>query len=609
MFAAGGAKWRADIPIMLKDRSGGHGNAVTVGMLKGEAKPGPGGYWGTVEFFDPAVIPEVTKAVYLLDKKAVRPSVDLSPEYTVEVVPHPTRVNEKAARFTDYTVIGITLVPMPAFDQVHLSADKESERSLLAAAGVDISHVAYFDINKAAWDAWPLAPREYKYDADDAVKRIAAWSGIGTKQPSLDHYASAFLWRDGNQTGDSLAQDSFRLPLCDIINGQPHLIYHAVYAAAALLSGAHGGLPNIPEPDREAMKPVINTIYAKMAQVFGDSGMKSPFLEGVRAPQEAAMDTEEDCGCEETVTASVAFAAPPKASAFGNPGLMQPTPLTVEGDRVYGHLGTWGVCHVGIGDKCVMLPKSRTDYQMFKNGTVVLDDGRTIKVGKITLGTGHAHPQYGIVPAREHYDNTGWAVAAVNVGEDKFGVWVNGVITRPEKADELRLSPLSGDWRNFKGNLELVAALAVNNPGFPVFNTQNGEEFSLVAAGVLTFGSDEKVETVDQEDDTAFAEKVARLDEIDAKRQEGLKAKRAGQLEEIDGQRQEAAASGVSPTLAASIARQMDCKFVVMPEDAEVDDGEDEETEEPAEAAPAQPAAQPTAQPAQPVATQPVPTE
>ncbi len=566
MFAAGGGKWRQDIPVMLKDRSGGHGNAVTVGMLKGDPKPGPGGYWGTVEFFDPAVVPEVTKAVYLLDKKAVRPSVDLSPEYTVEVVPHPTRVNEKAARFTDYTFIGITLVPMPAFDQVHLSADKESERSLLAAAGVDMSHVAYFDINKAAWDAWPLAPREYKFDADDAVKRIAAWSGIGTKQPSLDHYASTFLWRDGNQTGDSLAQDSFRLPLADIINGQPHLIYHAVYAAAALLSGAHGGLPNIPEPDREAMKPVINNIYAKMAQVYGDSGMKSPFLEGVRAPQEAAMDIEEDCGCEETVTASVTFPSPPKASAFSDPGLMQPTPLTVEGDRVYGHLGTWGICHVGIGDKCVMLPKSRTDYKLFKNGEVLLDDGRTIKVGKITLGTGHAHPKFGIVPAREHYDNTGWAVAAVNVGEDKFGVWVSGVITQPDRADELRLSPLSGDWRGYNGNLELIAALAVNNPGFPVFNTQNGEEFSLVAAGALMWVDDEDLEEVDTIDEEDFAMREDRLREIANDYAMQVDKKRADRIAEIAAKKTALAGEAEGNAESTLLARQYDAKFQVVEE-------------------------------------------
>jgi hypothetical protein len=48
---------------------------------------------------------------------------------------------------------------------------------------------------------------------------------------------------------------------------------------------------------------------------------------------------------------------------------------------------------------------------------------------------------------------------------------------------------LSGDWRRIGGNLELVAALAVNVPGFPVPRPRglvaSGSMQSLVAAGML----------------------------------------------------------------------------------------------------------------------------
>jgi hypothetical protein len=37
-----------------------------------------------------------------------------------------------------------------------------------------------------------------------------------------------------------------------------------------------------------------------------------------------------------------------------------------------------------------------------------------------------------------------------------------------EQIDELRRSPLSGDWRKINGKLRLVAALGVNVPGYPV---------------------------------------------------------------------------------------------------------------------------------------------
>lgn len=49
-------------------------------------------------------------------------------------------------------------------------------------------------------------------------------------------------------------------------------------------------------------------------------------------------------------------------------------------------------------------------------------------------------------------------------------------------------APLSGDWRRHGGNLELVAALTVNTPGYPVVrgaNDEQGRDLSLVAAGMV----------------------------------------------------------------------------------------------------------------------------
>jgi hypothetical protein len=49
---------------------------------------------------------------------------------------------------------------------------------------------------------------------------------------------------------------------------------------------------------------------------------------------------------------------------------------------------------------------------------------------------------------------------------------------------------LSGDWRRIGGNLELVAALAVNVPGFPIPRLElaasaNGVPTALVAAAIV----------------------------------------------------------------------------------------------------------------------------
>ncbi len=302
MFAAGKMTHRpTPMPLLARFSSGGHDGATVVGKIN-RVYDGPGGYWAEGEFLDPEQVPEVPKAIYMLQNKVMGPSVDLDRDFTVEAVKHPLRPDKKAGLFKEYNVIGATLVPMPAFHQVHMSVDNDDERTILASAGIDTSAWGYhFDVNAESWKSWPLAPREYKYDADDAVKRIAYWAGIGSREPSIDRYASAFLWRNGSEVGDTLAQDSFRLPLADIINDQPYLIYHAVYSAAALLSGAHGGLPNIPDADKQAMIPVIDEIYAALAQAFNDENLVSPFQEGIRQQQQAAINAaatdDEDCGC------------------------------------------------------------------------------------------------------------------------------------------------------------------------------------------------------------------------------------------------------------------------------------------------------------------------
>ena len=136
-----------------------------------------------------------------------------------------------------------------------------------------------------------------------------------------------------------------------------------------------------------------------------------------------------------------------------------------------------------------MAPHSNTGYQYFHTGAVLTADGTQRKVGRITLGTGHANLRLGYIPAADHYDNTGTGVAIVAAGEDPYGIWVAGA-TVPEvpeaKVAELRRSPLSGDWRPTPKGLELVAALAVNTPGFPVVGLNaSGEVQSLVAAGMV----------------------------------------------------------------------------------------------------------------------------
>jgi hypothetical protein len=194
------------------------------------------------------------------------------------------------------------------------------------------------------------------------------------------------------------------------------------------------------------------------------------------------------------------------ASWFLDPELPGPTPLTVtEEGRVFGHLATWGTCHISpqYGNECVTPPSSPSNYAYYRTGAVLTDQGQ-MPVGSITMHTGHAGETASARVAMAHYDNTGAVVADVASGDDDHGIWVAGAMRRDVTADDvvaLRAAALSGDWRKIGGQYELVAALAVNVPGFPIPRTslaasgEMGQE-SLVAAGVVRQHADAIVSEV-----------------------------------------------------------------------------------------------------------------
>lgn len=205
---------------------------------------------------------------------------------------------------------------------------------------------------------------------------------------------------------------------------------------------------------------------------------------------------------QRALTAAAAGLAPilPPAEWFEQPRLDGPTPITVTKDgRVTGHAWTWHSCHTGFPGACVTAPHSPSGYSFFHLGEVRTAEGGTVQVGKITLDTGHASLAMNAKAAASHYDDTGAVVADVRVGEDKHGGWVAGAVRPSADAERIRTfmaAPVSGDWRNINGALELIGLLSVNVPGYPVPRPaarvaagvpDSGEaRLSLVAAGVVT---------------------------------------------------------------------------------------------------------------------------
>lgn len=571
MFASNGLTNRDfPLPAAWQRVSGsGHSGSVVVASWDWRYQ-GDGGVWAAGQFLDPAIVPEVTEAIYLLEKGLIGPSVDLDPDFAYEVVAHPDRPDEFAMKVTRGNVHGVTFVMGPAFPQVHITVDTEEEMTILASAGVTS---ATFAVNSKSWNRFPLAPRETPFDADTAITNIAAWSGGDATK-----FGQAFLWKDDK--GNPLNRETYRLPVIDILDGRPYLIPRAVFSAGVIMSGGHGGLyDTLDQAERIKVQEVITDIYDMLRQEYGDPRVTAPWQKGGREGARSEVDTparvagmqsEEFQMIIDLATASPEFQSrlggeledywvrgegaakirwgtegsfdrcvralrehfpsdteglcanlhheatgkwpaegkgrgehslqddvvtaagvlKPHSSLFAAPVLSGPTPLQVHEDgRVFGHLATWKQCHMGVGNRCVMAPQSRANYQHFKQGSVLTADGKTVRVGKITMGTGHADKAYGVIPAVEHYDDTGTCVAVVNAGEDSFGVWVAGALVSgvsEDQAADLRRSPLSGDWRRVDGNLELVAALAVNSPGFPVLHEDVDGQYSLIAAGILT---------------------------------------------------------------------------------------------------------------------------
>ena len=179
------------------------------------------------------------------------------------------------------------------------------------------------------------------------------------------------------------------------------------------------------------------------------------------------------------------------AAGLRHPEPPVPMPITTFDDGTFaGHLAVWGVCHTGFKDRCVTAPSSASGYDYFHQSRIQTDEG-LIRVGKFTVGTGHARKGNPRQTAA-HYDNTGTTAAYGVATDTAIGIWVSGHLnvnaSDAQHADFIE-SPQSGDWRKINGDMELIASLGVNAPGFPIPDAEmwlssKGEQVGLTAAGI-----------------------------------------------------------------------------------------------------------------------------
>lgn len=542
-FAAGSLSNR-DLPVALKwqrQDGSGHSGSTVVGTVDGivyDDDGAPNGF-GLLFTPDPQQLPrlaeDAAEARLLLEKGALGLSVDLDDMefHTVgEQQAEQYAAGERPEiEVTRGRISAVTLVPIPAFAEaggsIPLTEMEPDEYQMELSAHNDALTAS---VRSSGWSSLPLADPGTAWDGAAAAGRVKSWAG-----DDMGKYGRAFLWVDGGAP-DKIG--SYKFPVADVIDGDLKIVPKAIAAASSVLAGGRGGT-TIPEPDQARMRSILAGIRKRFDQDDDGDDDRSKatdtdkdYASAVMEAMVAAATLNDDSG-----------AGPLPGGWFTDPKLGGPTPVTVTPDgRVFGHLATWGTCHTGIPNACTTPPKSRAKYAYFHTGAIDTTDGE-MAVGRISMGGGHADTRWGFQAAAEHYDSTSTQAALVRAGEDKFGIWVAGAALPGADLDQLKRSPLSGDWRRIGGNLELVHALAVNSPGFPVprASVVAGAQLALVAAGVvpvdepasgMAFTADDVQRLVAQavygarRAEATFARAMAALGAIDEAGERGDKATR-----------------------------------------------------------------------------------
>lgn len=384
--------------------------------------------------------------------------------------------------FSKARIAGVTIVPIPAFQEAYISlghdfADELSEEALAACAEcAEKGPLDDDDDNQTGYDAYKVVDL-----TELSEEELAAYEAMSVDEQ--DQYAEehglilASAFAPGTKDGPGW-----------ITNPVPTSRIRRYWTHGKGAAKIRWGVPG----DFNRCRKQLAKYIANPKWLAGACANMHKEAIGVwpGRPLSAVTASGEPAPIFNLVAA--AGARYPR-EWFENPGLGAPAGVTVDGERIYGYIATWGVCHVGIPNVCTTAPKSASNYAYFRTGVIEVNDGGHVPVGQITMNTGHASIKANAKIAASHYDNTGSVVADVAAGEDSIGIWFAGVL-RPTasqaQVDALAASGrLSGDWRTIGGSLELVAALAVNVPGFPIPHSiaasAAGMQTALVAAGVV----------------------------------------------------------------------------------------------------------------------------
>lgn len=126
----------------------------------------------------------------------------------------------------------------------------------------------------------PLADRDRPWDSSAANTRIRQFTD-SDEEPGT-RYKDAYFWYDRENANNFGA---YKLPFADVVGGRLVAVPRGIFAAAAAMQGARGGV-NIPDNERPSVERHINRYYDKM-------GLESPFEKGFGVNELEAMSLKD----------------------------------------------------------------------------------------------------------------------------------------------------------------------------------------------------------------------------------------------------------------------------------------------------------------------------
>jgi hypothetical protein len=373
----------------------------------------------------------------------------------------------------------LTSVSVPAQDEATVEPTAELIRLMQERTGaVEVDEDAVVTASVVGSTDLPVADRDAAWDGDGAMNRVWAAANDGQDTAAV---ARAFLYRDPD--ADPKTKAAWKLGFADVVGGTLKIIPGGVAATAG---GRGVNSASIPDAEKSRIRSKICTLYGKVRAVH-DDWPDCPFDSNSDSGNAAAVQSiREGYDFADMLQAFTAAAhrveipdVPPRWW-YDEPTDVEITSalnITPEG-RLYGALAPLNTGHRAFANsgRRLEVPFGNVDYDRFMGAWAVTSKGQ-IAAGPITMDCGHAdryRANHDVAPA--HYDNACTVFGTVRVGEnrDRGYVWVAGAVmpgVTPDMVARALACRLSGDWQphpDKRGWQELVAALLVPSPGFPM---------------------------------------------------------------------------------------------------------------------------------------------